>query len=294
MDIHIDTHNLRQQTILSDRKNGNVYIWFTFPIALLLAVASLGGIFIEGLYRDNPYFIAQGKGQDLVSLTIVLPTVITAAVLAKKGLIKAKMIWIGALVYLVYTYAIASFSVKFNPLSPIYIALLGLSLYGMITGLAEINESQANDGSSNHIQRKFISIYMLSLSFLFYFLWLKESIPAAIAGIVPQSVLENGTPTNAVYVLDMAWILPAFAITGISVWRRMLCGYLLTGIMLSYINLLLLALLSMMIFLSRGGYPLALPQTLLFVVLLIANLGISISFFNKGQIRNTFQEFQDT
>jgi len=55
-----------------------------------------------------------------------------------------------------------------------------------------------------------VSIYLALLAVLFYFLWLSEIIPALLARTIPQSIRDNGTPTNPVHVLDMAWILPAF------------------------------------------------------------------------------------
>lgn len=66
-------------------RHTNGWLWLTFPIAILLTIAAVGGAFISGLYRDNPYFVAQAVGQDLISLAVVLPTLIVTAFLASRG-----------------------------------------------------------------------------------------------------------------------------------------------------------------------------------------------------------------
>lgn len=94
----------------------NVWLWLTIPIATLLAVASGGGLFISVLYRDAPYFVAQAVGQDLISLAVVLPFLIISGILTSPGSRRARLIWLGGLTYLVYTYVVAAFDVRFSSL----------------------------------------------------------------------------------------------------------------------------------------------------------------------------------
>jgi hypothetical protein len=116
---------------------------------------------------------------------------------------------------------------------------------------------------------KAISIYLAVLAALFYLLWLSEIVPALVAGEISQSILDNGAPTNAVHVLDMAWIRPAFAIAAISLWRKQALGYTLAVALLTYAVLLISAVLSMVVFMVRDGHPVAGPQVVVFGTLLI-------------------------
>jgi hypothetical protein len=259
----------------------DVWLWLTLPIAILLAIATTGGIFISGLYRDNPYFIAQAIGQDLVSLVVVLPTLIATAFLASRGSPHARIIWLGELIYLVYTYAVAAFDVNFNSLFLVYIAVLGCSLYALIGGLVTTNVLDIKKSFTEKTPVQAISIYLTVLAVLFYFLWLREIVPALLAREVPQSIQDNGTPTNAIHVLDMAWILPAFVITALSLWRKRALGYTLAGALLSYCVLLIMAILSMVAFMIRGGYPVAVPQVAIFATLFTFSLGMLI-WYMKG------------
>jgi hypothetical protein len=119
-----------------------------------------------------------------------------------------------------------------------------------------------------------VSIYLLVLAALFSFLWLSELIPALFSGAIPQSILEDGTPTNAVYVLDLAWILPAFVITSISLWKKQALGYSLAGIMLTLFVLLDTAILAMAIFQIQAGNPDAVPMSALFGMLIASAIGM--------------------
>jgi hypothetical protein len=72
--------------------NSNLWLWLTVPIAILLMIAAGGGVFISGLYRDTPYFVAQAVGQDLISLAVVLPALLLTAFLARRGSSRARLI----------------------------------------------------------------------------------------------------------------------------------------------------------------------------------------------------------
>jgi hypothetical protein len=160
-------------------------------------------------------------------------------------------------------------------------ALLGCSLYALIGSLVTIDMAGIKACFTDKTAVKAVSIYLAVLAVLFYFLWLSEIVPALVAGEIPQSVRDNGTPTNAVHVLDMAWILPAFGVTAASLWRKQALGYTLAGAILSYSVLLVLAILSMVVSMIRGGHPVVVPQVVIFVALLAVSLGMLI-WYMKG------------
>jgi hypothetical protein len=256
-------------------------LWFTIPIAILLAIAAGGGLLIHGLYRDFPDLVAQAKGQDIVSLVVVLPILIITAILAGRGSLRAHLCWLGGLVYLVYTYISFTFAIQYNHLFLIYIALLGCSLYALIYGLATLDVAEVKARYTEKTPVKAVSIYLAVLAFIFYLMWVGEIISALVAGKVPQSILDDGTPTNAIYVLDMAWILPAFIITSISLWRKHPLGYAFAGIMLAFFVLLASAILSMGLFQAIGGNPNAIPMVGLFGVLTAIAVGV-LSWYVKS------------
>lgn len=257
-------------------RHTDVWLWLTFPIAILLAIATAGGVLVNDHYRDNRYYVAQAVGQDFISLTVVLPTLVATAFLTSRGSARARLVWLGGLVYLVYTYVWAAFDNSFNSLFLVYVALLGCSLYALIGGLVTTNLSVIKERFTGKTPVKAVSLYFAVLAVLFYSLWLSELVPALLAGEIPQSVQANGTPTNAAHVLDMAWILPALGITAVGLWRKRALGYTLAGVLLSYIVLLALALLSIVVSMIRRGYPVIVPQVVIFGGLFAISLGMLI------------------
>ena len=195
------------------------WLWLTAPIAVLLAIAAGGGVFASGLYDSDPAFVVpQLVGQDLASLALALPTLIMAAFFAGRGSRPALIVWLGVLSYIVYSYAIFAFGVRFNALFLVYVALFGCSLYALIGGIAtaDLAGIKAHFGEGTPV--KIVSIFLVIISALYYFLWLSEIIPALVSGVVPQSVLDFETPTNGVHVMDMAVVLPALILTAMWLW----------------------------------------------------------------------------
>jgi hypothetical protein len=94
---------------------------------------------------------------------------------------------------------------------------------------------------------KVASAFLAVVAILFYLVWLSEALPAVLVGEVPQSVVEDGTPTNVVHVIDMAWLLPGMLLTAAWLWRKRAIGYALAGALLTLLALLVLAIVAMAI-----------------------------------------------
>jgi hypothetical protein len=206
---------------------------------------------------------------------------IITSFLAIRGSIRARIIWLGGLIYLVYTYTVAAFDVRFNSLFLVYVSLLGCSLYALIGSLATVDMQDIRKRFTQKTPVKAVSIYLAILAALFYFLWLSEIISALMEGVIPKSVVDNGTPTNAVHVLDTAWILPAFGITAAGLWRRQPLGYTLAGALLSYCVLLTSAILGIAVSMTQEGYPIVTPQVIMFGLLLAISLGMLIWYLKN-------------
>ena len=248
----------------------------TVPIALLMAMAAGGGLFISGLYRDTPGLVAQAIGQDAITLIVALPALAICAFLAGRGSQRARLIWLGVMIYVVYTYASYAFGIRFNPLFLVYVALLGCSSYALIAGLVATDWARIKASFTEQTPVKAVSIFLIVMAGLFYLMWLSEAAPASFTGIPPQSVIEDGTPTNVIHVLDMALLLPALVITAISLWHKRPMGYTLAAALLANLVFLALAILSMVVFQARGGQPAVIPQVAIFVVLFAVSMGLLI------------------
>ena len=266
---------------MSPRTATRIWLWLTGPIAVLVAIASAVGFFVEDLYRDAPLNAAQAVGQDLVTLVVALPTLLISAILALRSSMRARLVWLGAIGYLVYTYASYALAIKFNALFLVYVALLGCSLYALIGGLAITDFAAIKARFSRGTPVKAVSIYLGLVAVLFYFMWLSEDVPALLAGVVPQGVVDGEAPTDVVHVLDMAWILPANALAAMWLWRGRPLGYALAGTLLCFLSLLVLAIMSMIVFEVLYGLAAGVGIAVFFGVVLAISLGMLVWYLRE-------------
>ncbi|QIN78457.1 hypothetical protein GBA65_07885 [Rubrobacter marinus] len=243
------------------------WLWLTAPIAVLLAIAAGSELFVDGIFRgDELNFVAQAVGQDVVTLAVALPVLVVAAILSARGSDRARLVWLGSLAYVLYTYAIYAFHVRFNPLFLVYVALFGLSLYALIGSLATTDFEAVKARFASRRAARAASVFLATMTVLFYPAWLGEVVPALVSGSVPQSVIDAGTPTGAAHVLDMAWMLPAMALTAYWLWRGRAVGYALAGALLTFSALITLAIMAMMVAMNLYGQPVAAPMAAVFGV----------------------------
>lgn len=252
----------------------DTWLWLTLPIVILLAIAAGIGLFGTGLYRDTASLTAQAIGQDAITLLLAIPALSISAYLTARGSQRARLIWLGLLVYVVYTYASYAFGIRFNPLFLVYIALLGCATYALIGGLLKTDWVAIRAAFTERTPVRAVSIFLLFIAGLFYLTWLSEAVPASLAGTPPQSVQEDGTPTNVIHVLDMGLLLPALVIAAVSLWRKQPLGYALAAALLVNLAFLVLAILSMIVFQARAGVPAELAPIVMFLVVFLASLGM--------------------
>lgn len=286
---------VREGASLAERTSGTArttpWLWLTAPIAVLLAVAAGGELFVDGLFRgDETFFVAQALGQDVVTLAVALPVLVACAVLAARGSDRARLVWLGALAYVLYTYAIYAFHVRFNPLFLVYVALFGLSLYALIGGLATADLEGLKARFANRGAARAVSVFLAVMGGLFYLAWLDEVVPALVVGEVPRSVAEAGTPTGAAHVLDMGWMLPAMVLAAYWLWRRRAVGYALAGGLLTFSALITLAIMAMMVAMNLYGQPVAAPVAGVFGVVSATGTGMLAWYLRGMKGRGTDRE----
>ncbi len=80
-------------------------------------------IFGQGLYRyDTTSFAVQAQAQDLVTLGLGLPLLVSATFLYARGSLRGRLLLSGTLAYFLYTYTSYALGVAYNPLFLIYVA----------------------------------------------------------------------------------------------------------------------------------------------------------------------------
>jgi hypothetical protein len=193
---------------------------FAGAALLLAAIAAGAGLLLSDLYRDNEAWIRQARATDLVTLLVAVPLLALSLRRAGAGSPAARLVAVGALGYLVYSYAIFAFSVAINAMTPLHIAILGLATWALILAVTGLDAAALDAAVGARLPRRTSATALILISVLFGSLWLGQIAGAITSGTPPAEVARLGLPTNPVYVLDLAFALPLLALAGIRLLRR--------------------------------------------------------------------------
>ncbi|MFC1936841.1 hypothetical protein ACFLYP_04165, partial [Chloroflexota bacterium] len=72
---------------------------------------------VDDLYSASSVFVAgQAVGTDFITLVVALPALIISIIRIQRGFQRARLVWLGIQVYLIYNYILTTFMVNFNAL----------------------------------------------------------------------------------------------------------------------------------------------------------------------------------
>jgi hypothetical protein len=234
----------------------SIWIWLSISAVVLALVGNVIGLTQAAIYAGlSPAFLPQAYAQDFVSIALISPLWLVLAFLALRRSLRAYLLWLGVLAFTVYNYVIYTFSVPFGPLFPLWVAVLGLSLYSLIGGLASLDHPAVKSAFRNQKAVLVSAWALIVVGILFAFLWLSEDIPALLGGFSPRSVVDMNLPTNPVHVLDLAFFLPAVFITSAFLLRHKPLGYSLAPAFLVFLILTGLPILATPLAQTMLGLP---------------------------------------
>lgn len=192
----------------------------TWLATLLAAVASTAGLLAAGLYRDAPFWVEQARATDIATLFFAVPVLVAGLLAARRGSSIGRLAAIAGLLYLVYNYSIFSFSVAMNPLSLVYMVILGMAVWSLFLALADTDLGGAARALDGRIRRRSSAAALIAVAALFGMLWLGQIAMVTTTGVLPPDLVRAGLPTNPIYALDLALFLPLCVVAAIGLLRR--------------------------------------------------------------------------
>lgn len=208
--------------------------WLSGALALVAAIAASLGVFLPGIFRDTPMTVGNAHGTDLVILIVAIPTLALSMALAARGSLRAQIVWLGALSYLLYNAVFFAFDTTFNALFLLYIATFSLALWSLVALLTRIDPISLRAHFAPKTPIRIAALYLLLTTCLFDIIWLADIVPATISGATPASLLATRMLTNPIQVLDLAVSLPIIVLGSIWLLRRRAWGYVIVGLFLVY------------------------------------------------------------
>jgi hypothetical protein len=247
-------------------------------IAVLQMIVSAVGL-ISGHFYDgtiSPSIEPAVHGLDLVSL-FAAAVLVASIFLAKNGSVRALMAWLSILFYTLYTNAIFAFDGVYTGFFFIYIALLGLSSFAFGSMLLNIDTTQMRHSISGHMPVKSISIFFILVVIILVPAWLSLIVPTIINGKSPIS--------NAIFVLELAFTMPAFVCAIMWLWKRRTWGIIMAGVLLVKVTTLGLVVTAGEAFLFYNHSAINFWIAGFFLLFTLAGLYFTIIYLSKLRLR---------
>lgn len=231
---------------------------------LLAAVAAAAGLLISGLYRDTADGIRQTRATDLVTLVGAVPALAIGLWRARAGSSAGRLVAVGALAYLAYSYAIYAFSVVIDPLTPVHIAIFGLATWSLVLAALGLDAPTIDRASGFRVPRRVTGGFLIVVAALFAMLWLSEIAGAITSGHLPTAISDLNLPTSPVFSLDLAFAVPLIALAGGWLIRRDRRGPASAVAGLAFLIILGLSVLAIFVFEAAAGIAVEVPPIVIF------------------------------
>ena len=195
---------------------GRSGLWSAVTLGTLVVAASLYGLLADTPYRSLPdSTVLAARAQDACSIVVA---VLLVAIAARPMLgVTGRLLRLGLLGYLTYSYLIYVTGVPMNRMFLAYVAIVALSGASLAGGLAEVVSIPPPARPTRRL-RLGTGWMLVVTAGLFAMLWLSVLLPFALGGAPVDPAGVGGTP-YPVFWLDLAIVLPAIAAVGILLLR---------------------------------------------------------------------------
>jgi hypothetical protein len=189
------------------------------------ALASAGGLFLEDLYRDPTSIQAAWRGNDLVTLLLVVPLLSLVLRQAQSGSARAHLAWLGLLAYVFYNYAFYLFGAVFNSFFLLYAALFSCAMFALVLGLLQLDINQIRQQFRPLVPVKGVSLFLLFISLPLAIVEIGQCLNFMLNGKIPEA-------PPLIFALDLSLVVPTTALAAVLLWRRQPWGMVLAVMML--------------------------------------------------------------
>jgi len=191
-------------------KPQSVLNWLVPLIAVLAIIMSTAGLFTpggngpypfttihgntvemdgQGLYRNDSLFVAALlRGTDTITLLVSVPLLLASYWFYRRGSMRGNIFMAGMLTYFLYVGFTYTFSVIFNAMFLVYVAVFSASLFATITALATFDIHMLSNNVSAGFPQRGIAIFMGVAGLGTLTLWLSELIGPIMNGQAPMNL----------------------------------------------------------------------------------------------------------
>ena len=190
----------------------------TLVVLALMLVQSLLGLFVPGLYPEQAWAIAALRGNDLVTLVVVVPALALSLYLsATRASATSVATWLGLLFYGIYNYAYYAFGAAFSDVFLLHVAAFSASTYALIMLGSSLQVEAVAAGIRTGPAARWVAVFTTLLGAGLIAAWGTLSVRFAVTGRLPVDVMPPPA-IHLVYALDLGVLAPAFVVSGVLLW----------------------------------------------------------------------------
>ena len=188
-------------------------------VLVLMATSSAVGLLVEGIYPEETWAVAALRGNDLVTLVLVVPVLALALAASRLRPSSASvLVWLGMLLYGLYNFAYYSFGAAFNDLFLLHVAAYSLSGIAMVLLGTSIDAEVAARGVVGGIRAKVVAVFTLGVGIALLGAWGAMSVRVSLTGELPAGGhATGGGPPRLRHRHGI--LAPMFVIAGVLLWR---------------------------------------------------------------------------
>jgi hypothetical protein len=186
--------------------------------AALSLIVSVIGVLFQNIYDEVVAIsIMPGVfGQDLITI-IASVLILILVMLSKQGSNNKTLIILGLMCYLFYAYALYTIQGVLSVLYILYLIICGLAFWSIVYSLININYEKGSEIRIPESLRYISALVAILTAIIFAVMWIIMIIAFFLTG-------DSTGMLIAVFVLDICFILPSFAIIGIMLLKKRNAG----------------------------------------------------------------------
>ena len=190
--------------------------WLT--VALTAAVSAVG-LLNPQVYRDNLLVASGWRGNDLITLVVATPVLALAVLTAARGSLRAELVRLGALLYVVYNFAFYLFGAALNALFLAYVAIVVLGAAALIGGAARLDPSLVAPALRARVAVRGVAVFLALTGLILGAVHVSFVASFIATGELPSIVVATEHPTHVVGALDLSLVVVPSLVAAWWLWR---------------------------------------------------------------------------
>ena len=225
MALEVLTRDPVVHAVTAKRENLRAAFVLSWIVVSLAAFNSILG-FWHAAFSGDKTWLAMWLGNDSVTLLLTVPVLISALILARRGSARARMVWLGALYYMVYNYAFYVFGMPVSVLYLPLIAVFTFSIYALALTMGKLDVEGLGSVFGPRTPARWIAGFMFFVAFGVSRLWISQWVNFLLSGTIPQ-VNGDANAYKVIAAVDLSIMVSMLIPAGYLLWRRRPWGFVL-------------------------------------------------------------------